>query len=236
MKFGVVIPAAGRGKRMKKEKNKMFIEIADHPVLAHTINIFYKFSKVDWIVVVAKENEIDICQEEIINKYGFDGVKIVNGGETRRESVFSGLQALPDFLDYVIIHDGARPFLRDSVLYKVSKTLVNHDAVIVAKKVKDTIKLINKKNHVKKTLNRKRLAAVSTPQAFNYNLIMEAHQRVGAEKKVYDDASLVELIDKDVKIIKDNEENIKLTTPFDLKFAEYIIKNRSENNESWTWL
>ncbi|MFP4662533.1 MAG: 2-C-methyl-D-erythritol 4-phosphate cytidylyltransferase [Halanaerobiales bacterium] len=229
MSIGAVIPAAGQGKRMKSKINKQFLQLSEHPVLAHTISVFINNNKIDQIILVVHSDELDYCKENIINNF-FDQddqrIKIIAGGKTRRESVYAGLKAFSPAIDYVLIHDGARPLLSQGLLDKVIDSLNSYDAVIVGTRLKDTVKQVDKKGIVQMTPDRSNLMAVQTPQAFLYELIIEAHQAVPADQPVTDDASLLEYMGKKVKIIKGSYENIKITTPMDLIFAEKILEKR----------
>ncbi len=226
MRIGVVIPAAGQGKRMKTAVNKQYLTLIGRPVLVHTIELFSANPEIDQIIVVVREDERKYCQNEIINKYFKIPIKLVAGGETRRQSVFNGLKAFSPAIDYVIIHDGARPLLPGNLLDSFIGSLGRYKALTMGVNVKDTIKRINNNKLVVETLDRNSLISIQTPQGFNYNLIMEAHRRVSEDKKVTDDSSLVELIGYQVKVFKGSYENIKITTPFDLALAELILKNR----------
>ncbi len=227
MKLGVVIPAAGRGKRMETELNKQFLQIGNRPVLAHTIGVFFEHPDIDEIIIVVRDFEKSYCQKNLINKYGFDNVKLVAGGKTRRESVYAGLMAFSPAINYVIIHDGARPLIEKKIINRVIKALENHDAISLGVRVKDTIKLVNQDNFALKTLERSELVAIQTPQAFKLDLIKRAHQKVKMEN-ASDDASLVETLGAQVKIIWGSYENIKITTPFDLACARTIMESRGE--------
>ncbi len=226
MSIGVVIPAAGQGKRMKSNIKKQFMELLGRPVLAHTLSVFINNTKIDQIIIVVNVDEIDYCKKNIINKFSDSRVKIIAGGESRRESVFAGLKALSPVIDYVIIHDGARPLLTQDLLNKVIKSLTSHTAIIVGTSLKDTVKRVDKEQIVQDTPERSSLMAIQTPQAFLYDIIMEAHQNVPEEHSVTDDASLLEYIGKEIKIIEGSYENIKITTPLDLIIAENILKQR----------
>lgn len=227
MKLGVVIPAAGRGKRMKAEMNKQFLTLVNRPVLAHTIEIFCNHPQVNQIIVVSRKEEMEYCQKKIIDKFGFNNVKLVAGGKTRRQSVYAGLLAFPLAIDYVIIHDGARPLISNKLLNRVIAALNDYSALTTGFRVKNTIKIEDSNKMVAKTLNRDKLVAIQTPQAFSYDLIVRAHRQIEEDEKVFDDASLVEKLGKKVKIIKGSAENIKITTPVDLSYAKLILKNRN---------
>ncbi len=227
MDIGVIIPAAGRGKRMKANINKQYLKINSIPIIVHTLELFAHDSRIRDIVLVVKDTEVSYCKEKILKKYKFNNINIVAGGETRRESVFAGLMAFSPAIDYVIIHDGARPLLPREVIDRVIDNLGNYKAITTAVKVKDTIKIKDKNNFVSRTLTREKLVAIQTPQAFSYNLIKEAHKKIPEGVRVSDDASLVEKLGEPVKIIKGSYQNIKITTPDDLTYARLILENRS---------
>ncbi len=226
MSIGVVIPAAGQGKRMKSNFKKQFIQLLGRPVLTHTLSVFINNTKIDQIIVVVNVDDIEYCKNNIINKFSDSRIKIVAGGKIRRESVFAGLKAFSPVIDYVIIHDGARPLLTQDLLNKVIKSLTIHTAIAVGTGLKDTVKRIDKHKIVRDTPERSSLMAIQTPQAFLYDIIMEAHRNVPEEQPVTDDASLLEYIDKKVKIVEGSYENIKITTPLDLIIAENILRQR----------
>lgn len=228
MKFGVIIPAAGRGRRMNAALNKQFLEIENHPVLLHTLKVFLEYFSSHQIVVVVRAEEREYCQREIIGKYKLNNIKLTVGGKTRRESVYAGLKSFSQTPDYVIIHDGARPLLSYRVLSDIIYALDENNAVAAGIEVKNTIKIKNKDDFICKTLDRDRLVSIQTPQAFSYKLIIKAHEEVSSEAKISDDASLVELLNHPVKVIPGSHENIKITTPVDLFYARAILQSRRE--------
>lgn len=226
MRVGVVIPAAGLGKRMGSDVNKQYLLLLDRPVLAHTIQLFYQYPSITQIIVVVRENELSFCRTELINKYFNCSIQLIAGGKTRRESVYAGLKAFSAAIDYVIIHDGARPLLTKQVLNQVIESLPDYRALTVGVELKDTIKRIDQGTLVVETPNRSEFVSIQTPQAFAYDLLMRAHQEAPAQIPVTDDASLVERLGYPVKVVKGSDENIKITTRFDLQVAEMILMNR----------
>jgi 2-C-methyl-D-erythritol 4-phosphate cytidylyltransferase len=231
MKIGAVIPAAGQGKRMKTRINKQYLQLAGRPLLTHTIDIFTNDAIIDQIVVVVGKDEIEYCRQEIIQKYNLGNVKLVAGGETRQQSVYAGLMALSPAISYVIIHDGARPLLPKSVLKGIVNKLEEYKAITAGVKVKDTIKIKDKQNYVTDTLARDRLMAIQTPQAFEFDLICKAHEAASGDLVATDDASLVEALGHEVKVIEGSYQNIKITTPVDMKYANAILRSKQVNNE-----
>jgi len=226
MSTGVIIPAAGQGKRMRNSINKQYLTLYDRPVLAHTIDLFNNYPGITQIVVVVAEEEIDYCQAKIIDKYFDKSIKLVAGGKTRRHSVFEGLKAFSPATDYILVHDGSRPLLPEHLIGRVIKAVKEYHALAVGVELKDTIKKRNSEGYITETLTRDEFVSIQTPQAFDYQIIMKAHQEIASEVPVTDDASLVEAIGISVKVISGSYENIKITTPMDLLVAETILKKR----------
>jgi 2-C-methyl-D-erythritol 4-phosphate cytidylyltransferase len=225
VKYQVVIPAAGQGKRMKYGKNKQFIELKGKPVIIHTLSVFEFDQYCEKIILVANENELDVLKE-LVSFYKLSKVSaIIPGGLERQHSVYEGLKSIEDE-GIVLVHDGARPFITVEIIHQLVKTAEKQGAAIAAVPLKDTIKKASE-NKVSETIDRSSLWAVQTPQAFDLPLIIEAHKQ--AEKSGYigtDDASLVEQMGKSIFIVDGSYENIKLTTPDDLMFANAILEKR----------
>lgn len=229
-KTGAVIPAAGQGKRMRGEGNKLFLEIAGTPILVYTLRTFQSSRSIEEIVIVAARDEIALI-EEITEKYGLDKVaKVVEGGEERQHSVQAGIRALSPAITRVVIHDGARPLLKVKELNRFMQEARDYDAAIMAVPLKDTIKLVDDMSFVVETPDRNKLRAVQTPQAFRRSLLEKAHKE--AERTGFlgtDDASLIEWLRLPVKILDGSYENIKVTTPEDMCLAEAILAKRQED-------
>ena len=228
----VVIVSAGRGSRMKADINKQFLKLKGKEVIAHTIDKFYNNKNIDEIVVFVKEDEADFFRRNIIDKYGYKNIKIAFGGKERQDSVFNGLKAVNERCDIVLIHDGARPFVTDEIIKNSIECAKKNKCVIVGVPVKDTIKIINKDNEVCDTPNRSTLWSIQTPQVFEYLSIIKAH-KIAKEKSYYgtDDSMLMEYLGYNVKVIEGSYNNIKITTPEDLKIGEEILnENKKEIN------
>ncbi|PAQ15174.1 2-C-methyl-D-erythritol 4-phosphate cytidylyltransferase [Bacillaceae bacterium SAOS 7] len=225
MAYQVVIPAAGQGKRMKADRNKLLLSLQGRPVIIHTLEVFEKDPACDGIVLAVKEEEKPLFTN-LITEYNMSKVyKLVTGGEERQQSVYSGLKQL-EHADIVLVHDGARPFMMRKMIDELVKEAKISGAAIAAVPVKDTIKRV-KDGTVVETVERSSLWAVQTPQAFRLSSLLQAHEQ--AEKDGFlgtDDASLIERINLPVQIVEGDYDNIKLTTPEDLVFAEAIIQKR----------
>ena len=225
--IGVLIAAAGRGSRMGKKINKQFLNILGKPIIYHTIMSFLDWQRDFELNIVLHPDEIDYFKKNVAPlflDYPKPEFNLTAGGESRKESVNNGLKNFSKKVDYVIIHDGARPLLRKELIEKTYQAVKKHNAVSCGVKVKDTIKVVEN-SFSKKTLDRKSLRAIQTPQAFSLDLIKKAHSSYQQEKAV-DDASLVEKIGEKVYIVDGDYDNFKITTPEDLKPAEIILKER----------
>ena len=221
----VVIVSAGRGSRMKADINKQFLKIKDKEVIAHTIDKFYNNENIGEIIIVVREDEQEFFKSNIIDKYGYKNIKIAFGGPERQDSVYNGLKVLDKNCEIVLIHDGARPFVTDEIIEKSIKCAQKYNCAIVGVPVKDTIKIVNENNYVCDTPNRNTLWSIQTPQVFDYSLIMNAHEKAKADEYYgTDDSMLMEYLGYDVKVVEGSYNNIKITTPEDLKIAEEILR------------
>ena len=151
---GVVIVAAGSGSRMKRDINKQFIKLDGKEIIAYTIEKFYKSEDIDDIVIVIKENEEKYFIENIINKYGFDNIKLAYGGKERQDSVYNGIKKLNRNCEIVLIHDGARPFVNEDIIKNSIEEAKENNAVVVGVPVKDTIKVVDSDGNIVDTPNR----------------------------------------------------------------------------------
>lgn len=227
MKVTAIVLAAGSGKRMNSKVHKQYLLIDGKPVLYYSLNAFEE-SDVDNVVLVVGADEIEYCKKEIVERYGFGKVcAIVEGGKERYHSVYEGLKAAGE-TDYVLIHDGARPFLTQDIIKRTIASVVEHRACVVGMPVKDTIKIVDNETYAKDTPDRANVWQVQTPQAFSYELVYDAYTRMLAsdESGITDDAMVVErMTDYKVKLIEGSYRNIKITTPEDLLVAEAYLKN-----------
>lgn len=227
VKIATLIPAAGYSLRWNMSDNKLFFPLGGKPILIQTLEVFQKCNLIENIVVIVREEDKSKW-ENLFKKYEISKiVDIVAGGKERQESVYNGLNRLGGDVEWVVIHDGARPFVTVQLIEASVREALFYKAVIAAVPVVDTIKRTNKEGWVVDTLDRTNLWEVQTPQTFSFSLIVEAYCK--ARKEGWggtDDASLVERLGHPVKIILGSYENIKITTSEDLVFAETIVSQR----------
>ncbi len=226
-KVCALIPAAGKGSRMAHSVKKPYLKLAQKPILAHTIQRFEQNSAVDAIFVIVDQSDFNECRNAVLRPYPFTKVKeLVEGGETRQMSVYNGVRALSENVDFVIVHDGVRPFVTDEVIFACLTAADECGAAVAAVPVKDTIKVANQDSFIVETPTRDQLWAVQTPQVFRKSLLQEAHQAAQARQlTATDDASLVEQLGFPVKLVKGSYANLKITTPVDLRVAEVLVSD-----------
>ena len=226
-KYTAIVLAAGSGKRMNSKVHKQYLIIQDRPVLYYSLKAF-EDSAVDEIVLVVGKGEEKFCRKEIVDKYGISKVKaIVEGGKERYHSVFEGLKQTSD-ADYVLIHDGARPFVNQDIIRRCMQEVQKYQACVVGMPVKDAIKIADEEGYAKQTPDRKNVWMIQTPQTFSYALIYEAYEEMlkTEDTAITDDAMVLERIKgKKSKLIEGSYRNIKITTPEDLLIANVYLQH-----------
>lgn len=214
-KVNAIIPAGGTSSRFGN-KNKLLEKINNKEVIKYTVEAFEK-SEVDEIIICANISIMDELKEIFKNS---PKVKIIEGGSTRQESVFNGLQASE--CDYVLIHDGARPMITTDIINLAIEEVITKKALTVATKTIDTIKEVSD-GKIIKTIDRAKLYNTQTPQAFEYNLIKNAHQKLYGQNFT-DDAGMLEQLGETVYIINGSYKNIKITTQNDIQIAKIYLE------------
>lgn len=225
-----IVLAAGRGRRMGTKTAKQYLELQGKPVLAYALEAFEQSSVIDDILLITGEDHIDYCKKEICEKYGIKKVSAVApGGKERYESVWKALCILKERgqSGYVMIHDGARPFLTEDILERVYRQVQTYKACVVGMPVKDTIKLIDKAGQITESPDRSFVWQAQTPQAFAIPLIIEAFEKQMKEdcSHITDDAMVVERqMGVPVYMVEGSYRNIKITTPEDLMIAQALLR------------
>lgn len=224
-----IVLAAGQGKRMQSKIQKQFLEIQGHPVLYYSLHCFQECSEINEIILVTGEESISYCKEEIVKKYGFTKVSdVICGGKERYDSVYAGLCACSD-CEYVLIHDGARPFITQEMILRGLDKAKETGASVIGMPSKDTVKLADAQGFVRETPQRDRVWTIQTPQIFLYSLIKSAHESIRKKdmSDITDDAMVVEQ-ESGIKVAltEGSYRNIKITTPEDLYIAEAFLASR----------
>jgi len=218
---GAVIVGAGSSQRLGADK--VFLPLAGKPLLAWSVDVCQNCELLSQIVIVLNESNLHSGRNLVAERGWSKVVGVCLGGERRQDSVRQGLKELKR-CDWVVIHDGARPFLTLDLIRDGLEAARGTGAATAAVPVKDTIKVGDDNEMVRETLHRQRLWAVQTPQVFRFDIITRAHGQVTDE--VTDDATLAERLGYEVKLYMGSYHNIKITTPEDLALAEIVVKDR----------
>jgi len=222
-KVAAIVVSAGLGQRMGKDKT--FLTLGGRPVISWSVDVLQKSKSIDSIVLVLHKDTMDMGRK-LVSRSGWSKIDaICEGGELRQDSVRSGLNAI-NVCDWVLVHDGARPFLTGNLIEDGIQAAVETGAAAAAVEVKDTVKQVDDSGIVTRTLQRNRLRAIQTPQVFRFDLLKKAYELISGE--FTDDAGVVERAGYRVKLYPGEYENIKITTPEDLMLAEIIAKRLME--------
>lgn len=218
----VIIVAGGKGLRMGNDIPKQFLPIAGKPILMRTIERFQEYDENLNIILVLPKNQQEYWHQLCTEQHFDIKHQIANGGDTRFQSSKNGLALIPDDEDGVVgIHDGVRPFVSTAVIEECYETAREEYAAIPVYAVIDTLRYIDKQGGGKNVL-RDDYRIVQTPQTFDIGLAKQAFNQ-GYKEQFTDDASVVESLGCQVAMVEGNRENIKITTPFDIKIAEALL-------------
>ncbi len=229
-----VVLAAGSGKRMNSAVPKQFLMLEGRPVLWYSLQAVEQSDIIDDCILVTGAEDIGYVRREIVERYGFRKVDAITaGGGERYESVYEALRVIscgkmtvPNEDGYVFIHDGARPFLTEQLLKDTYREACRHGACVAAVPVKDTIKIADENGFAVQTPARSLVWAVQTPQVFETQLILQAYQKLyeqlpHVKQEITDDAMVVDaMLGIPVKLVRSSYQNIKITTPEDMRTAE----------------
>jgi 2-C-methyl-D-erythritol 4-phosphate cytidylyltransferase len=221
-----VIPAAGSGTRMGSSRPKQFMDLCGKPMLAVTLERFQNCDLIDGIVLVVSSLDVAYCTSEIIKQYGLAKVTtVVAGGQRRQESVRKGIEAVSNRSARILIHDGVRPLVTSKLIERIINISLTSRAVIPGIPIKDTLKEVDSKNNVVKTVERASLWAIQTAQIFQGQDIKAAHEKALEEnwEGITDDAFLIEKMGIPVDVVEGEETNIKITTMKDLELARLLL-------------
>jgi 2-C-methyl-D-erythritol 4-phosphate cytidylyltransferase len=223
-KFAVIIAAAGKSARFTdKNYKKPYAPLANKAVWLYSADRFVGRGDVKQVIVVISAED----REDFMSKFGANvailGIDVVDGGEERSDSVARGLARVKSDIDFVCVHDAARPCIVDEWVTKVFEAAQKHDAAILAIPVSGTLKRVGADNTIVETVSREGLWEAQTPQVFRRQLLLEAHAKRG-NFNATDDAQLVERLGKKVAIVPGSPINLKITTKEDLRLAEQALK------------
>ena len=218
MKYALIV-AGGKGLRMGTDLPKQFLPIGGKPVLMRTLEAFYRYSSEIQLILVLPHSQQDYWRE-LCAKYDFTlPHRVADGGETRFHSVKNGLAVIQED-GLVAVHDGVRPFVSQDVIARCYELAETGKAVVPVVGVVETVRQINENGSV--TVDRERYKLVQTPQVFDVGLLKKAYEQ-SYTSAFTDDASVVEALGVSVCLTEGNRENVKITTPFDLKLAEFLL-------------
>jgi len=235
MRVAAIVPSAGTGARLKSRIQKPYITLGDKSILAHTLIALSKNKNIAEIWVSVGKDKLNKARKEIIEKYNIKKARLVIGGKERNDSVYNALKAVSGNIDYVLIHDGIRPFITNELIETLLREASKFKAAVTAVPVKPTLKFVGNDGFIKNTPLRKYFWEAQTPQVFKKDLIEKAY-KIARKKKIIatDDSSLVERIGVKPKIVMGSYSNIKITTREDLELAKLIYANFT--NRAWRHL
>ena len=226
-----IIVAAGKGRRMNSDENKVFLSLNGKPMIFHTLKKFQDCKEVGKIIVVTRKEDIS-KMNGIRNKFNFSKIaEITEGGKERQDSVFNGLKACKGKEnDIIVVQNGSNPLVKEAEIVECINEAKKHGAAVCAFPLKDTIKKVDN-GFVDRTIDRSNVYQMQTPQCIEYGLFMKAFQNAQKNKtKATDDAALVEALGNKVRIVNCSYENIKITTKDDLRMAERIMMEENNND------
>ncbi|HEY7534715.1 MAG TPA: 2-C-methyl-D-erythritol 4-phosphate cytidylyltransferase [Thermodesulfobacteriota bacterium] len=227
LKTTAIIAAAGLGKRYGEGIRKQFQLLNGKPLLVHSIDRFEESELIKEIILVVPEDSINYCHREIVERFRFKKIaKIIPGREQRQHSVESGFNSVSSETDVVVIHDGVRPLVTVGLINRVIKECLQSGGAIAAVPMRDTVKKSSARNHIEGTLSRESLWLAQTPQAFKYDLLKTAYEKTANDGFLgTDEASLVEQLGIQIKLVPGSQTNIKITTREDLLLGELLLKD-----------
>lgn len=221
-KYAVIV-AGGAGTRMGNATPKQFLLINEKPVLYYTLKTFLEAYDDLKIVLVLPEDFTDMGREIIDAWFDYSRIKITAGGESRFHSVHNGLQLIEDD-GVVFVHDGVRCLLTRELIYRCYEKALETGSAIPVVPVKDSVRLITEEDN--EALDRNKVVLVQTPQAFHSKILLTAFE-IDYKERFTDEATVVEAFGLKIQLVEGEENNIKITRPFDLLFAQQILNERN---------
>jgi 2-C-methyl-D-erythritol 4-phosphate cytidylyltransferase len=240
MKVAVILPAAGLGTRMGRTSaettgtsRKQFMLLEGSPILLHTVRKFAACDRVSEIVVVLRREDLEWVEELLRREIRSKTVRVVEGGNSRQESVERGLAAVSPDTELVAVHDAVRPFVDLEIIEKAIAEAAEHGAAIVGIVPVDTVKQVSGAQStgakIRSTISRERLVLAQTPQVFRHDLLNQAFEAARRDGFVgTDESSLVERLEQvEVRVVMGSDRNIKITRPGDMDLARLFLEQET---------
>ena len=225
-KTTAILLAAGQGRRMGAEIPKQFLPLGGRPLLRHTLEAFERSPMVTDIVLVLRLEDMEYCRSSVLDSLSLRKVRtLVPGGAQRYQSVQAGLQATDPGGEIVLVHDAVRPFVSEDLLARVVDAAVEHGAAVPGMPLRETTKVV-RSGTIVETPDRATLQSAQTPQAFRRDLLLQAYGLVDPKRVATDDATLVERLGHEVRVVEGESQNVKITTPQDLEWAEWFLSRK----------
>jgi len=223
--FAVILPAAGRSSRFatQQSKKKVFVELKGRPVWVRTAEVFTNRDDVVQTIIVLSPDDIDWFKEKFRPNLAFMNIEIVAGGAERADSVMNALARVRADVDFVAVHDAARPLIVKEWVSRVFHAAEQHDAALLATPVTSTLKRVGAESLIEETVSRANLWAAQTPQVFRRQLLLDAYARRGTMQPT-DEAQLVEQFGHPVHVVEGSPLNLKITSQDDFRMAEFLLE------------
>ncbi len=217
-----IITAGGSGKRFHSKTKKQFLEISGRPLLFWTIDKFYFQPEIDSVIVSLPEDDFEITKQRLLKE--FPKIEITVGGKERQDSVYNALLSCPENTDFVLIHDGVRPFIPKQEISESIRKVKEHKAVIIVSKMKNTIKKVDQEKIIE-TIPHEDLMNALTPQVFDFHLIKKYHEQARYDGLYFtDDAAILEYFGEQVYHLEGSSGNFKITELIDFEIAKIILE------------
>jgi 2-C-methyl-D-erythritol 4-phosphate cytidylyltransferase len=226
-KVAVIVAGGGKGERFGNEEKKTYAKLDGRPVFLRTLEAFINRPDVCQTILVVPSEDLGMIKEKFGANLGFMGVKLVEGGAERCDSVAAGLAAVVEEAEFVAVHDAVRPCVTEDMVNAVFAEATKSGAAILVCPVHGTIKRVSEAGVVDATVSRENLYEAQTPQVFRRSLLVEAYaKRPAAGATITDDAQLVEMLGHPVAVVNSDASNLKITTKGDLSLAAAVLKSR----------
>ncbi|MGD2110366.1 MAG: 2-C-methyl-D-erythritol 4-phosphate cytidylyltransferase [Phycisphaerae bacterium] len=226
-KFSVIIAAAGKGERYGGSEKKTFAKIDGRPVFIRSLERFINRKDVCQTILAVAPEDMGTIKSSYAANLGFMGVKLVEGGAHRSQTVAAALAAVDDAADFVAVHDAVRPCVTEQMIDNVFAEAVKSGAAILATPIVGTVKRVSDANVIEETVSRAGLFEAQTPQVFKKQILTDAYAKLDErDDRITDEAGAVELSGHPVAVVKSDPTNLKITTKGDLSLANAIIKAR----------